>query len=143
MSATINTFTSNWFRVKHPYIVEEYVQRINENLECLPSGEELTVHEHKGQMRITGFDMIDQSLGFYEDEEQEEWIDLEEEIAGMLEEGEVFRITSLSWFKGRLSSMFMSVYTWDGRQETRSLNTWTEEVSQSLELDPKKLEGWN
>ena len=143
MSATINTFTSNWFRVKHPYIVEEYVQRINENLECLPSGEELTLHEHKGQMRITGFDMIDQSLGFYEDEEQEEWIDLEEEIAGMLEEGEVFRITSLSWFKGRLSSMFMSVYTWDGRQETRSLNTWTEEVSQSLELDPKKLEGWN
>ena len=143
MSSTINTFTSNWFRVKHPFIVEEYVERINDNLECLPSGDPLTLHEHKGKLRITGFDMIDQSLGFYEDDEQEEWIDLEEEIAGMLEEGEVFRITSISWFKGRLSTMFMSVYTWDGRRETRSLSSWSEELSDKLGLDPKVLEGWN
>ena len=143
MSSTINTFTSNWFRVKHPFIVEEYVERINDYLECLPSGDPLTLHEHKGKLRITGFDMIDQSLGFYEDDEQEEWIDLEEEIAGMLEEGEVFRITSISWFKGRLSTMFMSVYTWDGRRETRSLSSWSEELSDKLGLDPKVLEGWN
>ena len=143
MSSTISTFTTNWFSVKHPFIVEEYIQRINDHLECLPSGDPLTLHEHKGKLRITGFDMIDQSLGFYEDDEQEEWIDLEEEIAGMLEEGEVFRITSISWFKGRLSTMFMSVYTWDGRQETRSLSSWSDEISDKLELDPKVLEGWN
>ena len=143
MSSTINTFTSNWFRVKHPYIVEEYVERINENAECLPSGECLTIHEHQGNMRITAFDMVDQTLGFYEDEEQEEWVDLEEVIAEMLEENEIFRITSISWFKGRLSSMFMSVYTWDGRQETRSLNQWSDDISQSLDIEPKRLDGWS
>ena len=62
MSATIDTFTSNWFRVKYPSIIEEYVDRVNDHLECLPSGEALTLHHHKGQIRLTGFDMIDQSL---------------------------------------------------------------------------------
>lgn len=143
MSSTIDTFTSNWFRVKYPSIIEESIDRINDHLECLPSGEALTLHHHKGKIRLTGFDMIDQSLGYYEDEEQEEWIDLEEEIAGMLEEGEVFRLTSLSWFKGRLSTMFVSVYTWDGRRETRSLSAMLSEIGEQLELDPKVLEGWN
>ena len=143
MSASIETFTSNWFRVKDLDLVEEYVARINENSECLPSGERLTIHEHKGQIRLTGFDLVDQSLGFYEDEDEEEWIDLEEEIAGVLEEGEVFRLTSISWFKGRLSTMFISVYTWDGRSETRNVNQLFDDIGETLGFDPKVLEGWN
>ena len=143
MSSVVSTFTSNWFKVKHPYIIEEYVERMNENTECYDSGECFTVHHHKGQVRLTAYDVIDQSLGFYEDEEQEEWIDLEDEIAGMLEEGEVFRITSLNWFKGRLDSMFVSTYTWDGRHETHSLSTILEDMGQKLEIDPKILKGWN
>lgn len=143
MSASIDTVTSNWFQVTDIDTLEEYVTRINENLECLPSGESLTIHHHKGKIRLTGFDMIDQSLGFYEDEEEEEWIDLEEVIAEMLAEGEVFRLTSLSWFKGRLSTMFLSVYTWDGRRETRSLSDISTEISEKLALEAKALDGWN
>ncbi|MEE2643549.1 MAG: hypothetical protein VYD19_01335 [Myxococcota bacterium] len=143
MSASIDTVASNWFQVTDVDMLEEYVTQINDHLECLPSGEPLTIHHRNGQIRLTGFDMIDQSLGFYEDEEEEEWIDLEEVIAGMLAEGEVFRLTSLSWFKGRLSTMFVSVYTWDGRRETRSLSEISGEISEKLGLEAKTLDGWN
>ena len=143
MSSTVSTFTSNWFKVKYTSMVEDYIDRMNETAECYESGECFTVHHRNGQIRITAYDVIDQSLGFYEDDEQEYWIDVEEEISTMLEEGEVFRITSLNWFKGRLESMFMSTYTWDGRQETRSLDHLLDDVSQKLEIDSKKLKGWN
>lgn len=143
MSSTINTYTSNWFQVKDLDQIEEYVVRINETVEYINPNEELTIHHRNGQIRLTAFDMIDQSLGFYEDEEEEEWIDLESKIADMLEEGEVFRLSSISWFKGRLSHVNFSVYTWDGRQESRSLNDWDAEISKQLDLEKNCLDGWN
>ena len=142
MSSSIHTFTSNWFKVKNPSFIEDYVCRINDGVEYLDSGDQLTMHEYQGKIRLTAFDMIDQTLGFYEDEDCEEWIDLEEEIAGMLEEGEVFRLTSISWFKGRLSEMRLSVHTWDGRQKSTSIDEWTSALSQELEVDSKRLSGW-
>ena len=143
MSSIINTYTTNWFTVKHLFIIEEYVQHINEKVEYLNSGAELTIHHHKGKIRLTAFDLIDQSLGYYEDEEEEEWIDLEDEIAKILEEGEVLRVTTVSWFKGRVDLISMTVTTWDGRQESRSFRSWIEEMSQSLGIDKKQLDGWN
>ena len=143
MSSTINTYTTNWVKIKHVSIIEEHVQYINEKAECLDSGDLFTVNHHKGQIRITAFDVMDQSFGYYEDEEEEVWIDLEEEITGLLAEGEILRVTSLSWFKGRLESMSISVSTWDGRHETRDANTLFKDISQQLDIDKKKLGGWN
>ena len=142
MSSTVNTFTSNWFKVKHLFMIEEYVERINEHAECYDSGSLLTIHHHNGKIRLTAYDLIDQSFGFYEDEEQEEWIDLEEEIASILEEGEIFRLTSLSWFKGRLETMFVSTYTWDGRRESISLSNLMEDMADKLSVEAKSLRGW-
>lgn len=143
MSSTINTYTTNWFRVKYPDEIEEHIERMNKDAECFESGDIFTVHHHKGQIRLTAFDVIEQSFGYYEEEAEEGWVDLEEEIASALEEGEVLRLTSLSWFKGRLESMSVSVSTWDGRRENRSFKTWNEEMSQSLNIDKKLLRGWN
>ena len=140
---TLNTYTSNWFKVDDPDSLEDYVLLINERVEYLNEDEQLTLHYHNGQIRLTAFDLIDQSLGYYEDEEEEEWIDLEEKIAEMLVEGEVFRLTSMSWFKGRLSHFDMSVSTWDGRRESRSVYQWDQEMSEKLAIDKKQLGGWN
>ena len=123
-------------------MVEEYVDRMNDTAECYDSGEVFTVHHHNGKMRITAYDVIDQSFGFYEDEEQEAWIDVEEEIVSMLAEGEIFRLTSLNWFKGRLESMFVSTYTWDGRRESLSLSDLMDGIGDKLAIDPKRLRGW-
>ena len=143
MSMTLNTYTSNWFKVKYPDELEEYVDLINERVEFLDDNEKLTLHYHNGQLRLTAYDLIDQSLGYYEDEEEEDWVDLEEKIAEMLEENEVFRLTSMSWFKGRLSHFDMSVHTWDGRRESRAIYQWDQEISEKLNIDKKVLGGWN
>ena len=143
MSSTISSYTTNWIKVKYVYEIEEHIQHMNETAECFESGDLFTIHHHKGQIRITGFDLIDQSLGYYEDEEEEVWIDLEEALVNVLAKGEVLRLTSLSWFKGRLESADISVTTWDGRHEHRSMNTWMTEISQSLDIDAKQLKGWN
>ena len=143
MSSTINTYTTNWVTLKETFSIEEHVQYINEKAECLDSGDLFTVNHYKGQIRITAFDVIDQSFGYYEDEEEEIWIDLEEEIVNVLAEGETLRLTSISWFKGRLESMDISVRTWDGRQEARSARSLFQDISQKLDVDQKKLGGWN
>ena len=144
MSSTINTYVTNWVKVKHDSIIEEHVNYLNEKAECLPGGSLFEVNYHKGQIRITAYDVIDQGLGYYEDEEMEEgWIDLEDEIIGLLAKGEVLRLTTLSWFKGRLESMDVSVTTWDGRREGRSSRELYKDIAQKLEVDPKQLGGWN
>ena len=144
MSSTISTFTTNWVKVKFPSFIEEHVDRLNEKAECLPGGSVFTVDHYKGQIRVTAYDVIDQGLGYYEDEDEEEgWIDLEDEIIEGLIEGEVLRLTTLSWFKGRLESMEVSVTTWDGRRESRSSRELHAEIAQKLEIDQKQLGGWN
>lgn len=143
MSSIISTYTTNWVKIKDDFRIEEHIRCLNEKVECFDSGDGFTVNHYKGQIRITAFDVIDQSFGYYEDEDEEVWIDLEEEITGLLVEGEVLRVTSLSWFKSRLDSINISVTTWDGRHETRSSNTLFDDLSQVLEIDKKKLGGWN
>lgn len=123
--------------------MEEHITFINERVEYLNESDQLTLHHHNGQIRLTAFDLIDQSLGYYENEDEEEWVDLEEVIAEMLEEGEVFRLTSISWFKGCLNHFNMNVHTWDGRQEGRLLYQWDTDISEKLEIDKKQLGGWN
>ena len=144
MSSIINTFTTNWVKVTDSSSIEEHVERLNEKAECLSGGNLFTVDYYKGQIRVTAYDVIDQGLGYYEDEEEEEgWIDLEDEITGSLAQGEVLRLTTLSWFKGRLESMEVSVTTWDGRRESRSSRELYADIAQKLEIDKKQLEGWN
>ena len=130
MSSMINTYVTNWVKVKNDSIIEEHVTYLNEKAECLPGGSLFEVNYHKGQIRITAYDVIDQGLGYYEDEETEEgWIDLEDELVELLAEGEVLRLTTLSWFKGRLESLDVTVSTWDGRRQRRSIQEWDTEIS--------------
>ena len=143
MSSTLNTYTTNWFKVRHPFMVEEWIELLNKTAESIGGDETFTLHHYKGQMRITGYDLIDQDFGYYEDEEQEEWIDLEEEIANMLVEGEIFRFTSISWFKGRLESMWITAHTWDKKRTSRDLGQVMKAMGEELEIDPKRLKGWN
>ena len=144
MSSMINTYVTNWVKVKNDSIIEEHVTYLNEKAECLSGGSLFEVHYHKGQIRITAYDVIDQGLGYYEDEETEEgWIDLEDELVEMLAEGEVLRLTTLSWFKGRLESLDVTVSTWDGRRQRRSIQEWDTEIAQALAIDKKQLKGWN
>ena len=133
MSSTVSSYTTNWFKVKHLFEIEEHIDRINEKVEHYESGDSFTIHHHKGRIRITGFDLIDQSFGYYEDDENEVWIDLEEEMIHLLDEGEVLRLTIVEWFKGRLESVNVNVSTWDGRRESRSMQSWMTEMSESLE----------
>jgi len=120
--------------------LEEYVERCS--FECLDSGDDLTIHHHKGAIRLTAFDVIDQGFGLY-DEDEDEFIDLSDIISEMLEEGEVFRLTTIVWFKGRLDHMSVSVHTWDGRSAARRDDQILKELSEELEINVKRLDGWN
>jgi hypothetical protein len=140
LSSCINTYTTNWFKVTDLSTLEDYVERCT--FECLNSGDNLTIHHHNGAIRLTAFDVIDQGFGLY-DEDEDEFIDLSDIISEMLEEGEVFRLTTVVWFKGRLDHMSISVHTWDGRSASRGNTQILKELSEDLEINVKSLDGWN
>ena len=100
------------------------------------------MHEHKGQMRITGFDMIDQSLGFMRMKSKKSGSIWKRRSRGCSRRARSFASPRCLGLKADSADVYERLHMgWSTRDAP--LNTWTEEVSQSLELDPKKLEGWN
>jgi hypothetical protein len=130
MAAYIESLTTNWFTVADISQLHTLVGLI----ECDPrqgSGEELKVHERDGRVRLTMVDCIDTRLDYW-DEEEEEDIDFVESIVGLLAEGAVLRVTSVSWYKGEVARFMYDVYTSDGR--SYRMNTMSAESNAAKEL---------
>ena len=139
LSSTISTYTTNWFKVTNLAYLEELIERTQ--MECFDSGEPMTLNHHQGKVRITAYDVIEQGFGFY-DEDEDDFINFEDEIVAILADGEVFRLSTISWFKGRLEHASISVTTWDGRSAYGDLGSLGDELSAQLEIDRKVLSGW-
>ena len=141
MSAIISSWTTNWFGVKDEEQVRTIVDRLNEGITCLDYGEEAVLHEHDGRYRLTLYEAVGGEFGYY-CEEEGETLDAGYLISECLSEGEVLRVTSISWFKGRISWMGIDVYTSDGRSASRSLQDLEDSIAKQLDVDRKKLDGW-
>ena len=138
MSSTIVSFTSNWFRVSDLDSLRDHIS----NIYCNPCsyGAAVELEESGNRVRLTMYDNHVAELA-YEDEDGD-FIELAGVIQDMLVEGEVFRLTTLSWFKGRLEYHNEDVYTWDGRSFSSGTNEIRKKAAEELGIESARLDGW-
>ena len=143
MSHFTDTFTTNWFRVTDPDLLDQLIDRAAQaNPEAdvpfelragrLKSGE--------GVYRIQAFDVMEGDFGWRD--EEGELTDLGEEIQPILCEGEVLRVTHIGWHKGTVHTCNVYLLTWDGRSEYKDLIEVQRELCSKLNVDVKKVEGF-
>ena len=145
MSSTLNSYVTNWFRVTDPDELKRLVAKASFN--CTSFGEDIRLHHNDGKYRITVYDAYDASFTYYDEndpvcQKYGESISLDESLAKLLAEGEVFRVSTIVWFKGRLDYLNVTVHTWDGRSASRGLETIHGELAKELGLDEKQFDGY-
>ncbi len=139
MSSCIDSYVTNWFAVTDAEELNQLVESFQERTQFdhADSGEAIRLHERDGRHRITLYDNLDASLTAY-DEYWGEECDLADQVAALLAEGEVLRVTYVSWFKGSIS-YGESVYTWDGRSESQYSHGIREGLATALDIPADKL----
>ena len=145
MSSTLSSYVTNWFKVTDPEKLEELVAKTS--FTCTSFGEDIRLHHNDGKYRVTVYDAYDASFTYYDEndpicQEYDEPVSLDESIAKLLAEGEVLRLSTIVWFKGRLDYFNVTVYTSDGRSASRGQDTMYGELAKELGLDEKQFDGY-